>query len=359
MRHYSSLADRTNTHLPLHHAEGHELCFKAHDIMLQMLISGQEARIFHKAFTFRDAADRHAFEAADDVFVWLEETRRVDERADLLATIVFPKVLSDMLHCVYEALECSRKAKLAIAYMLLRKPLQESLFLLESVVADRMGFAEKMVIDPVQLHSQGAGGVDVHAKRIQAVLDKIGNRDGFDARYLAQLRYDKKAADGFDGICNQAMHLFTNHEAIRTEKLNINFIFSEWDAIATQWSFLYSRLPYVLVYTYHVVEHVCGSIARTTPAYLDDMDRRIAGLVVLWGDTLKAPYDEARLSRFIESTREWLQAHCKKAGYREPNAADLARMGDTGAYPGETDASVAARCGHFEEFARANKERSA
>jgi hypothetical protein len=95
----------------------------------------------------------------------------------------------------------------------------------------------------VKLWSQGVGGQEAHTRNIQKVLDTIGENGRFDAAYLAQLRYDKGATDGFDGICNKAMHLFTHHEAIRTEPMNINFIFSNWDSRRTQWSFIYSRLP--------------------------------------------------------------------------------------------------------------------
>jgi hypothetical protein len=49
-----------------------------------------------------------------------------------------------MLHCFYKALETSGKGKLAVSLMLIRKPLQESLFVLESIVADRTNFAYKL-----------------------------------------------------------------------------------------------------------------------------------------------------------------------------------------------------------------------
>ena len=87
-----------------------------------------------------------------------------------------------------------------------------------------------------------------HANRIRKVLATLRDHRGYDAEYLAQLRYDKNAQDGFDGVCNKALHLFTGHDAIRTEPLNINFIFSDLDSMVTQWSYLYSRLPYLLSY---------------------------------------------------------------------------------------------------------------
>jgi hypothetical protein len=322
--------------------------------MTQLLVSGLRASAFTTAFEFRDAADHLAFEEADNVFDWLEQTRRTDERVTVLVATVFPKVLSDMLHCFYEALEISRKGKLTLSFMLVRKPLQESLFLLESILADRQDFADKLNADPVKLWSQGAGGLDVHTKRIQKVLNLLGESHRFDAQYLAQLRYDKAAQDGFDGICNKAMHLFTNHPSIRTEPLNINFIFSPSDSLRSQWSYLYSRLPYLLVYVHRIVEHVCASIAPTHAAYLWDMDRRISALVLLWWDTVEPLYAEPCLETFVLKTKDWLFQHCREAGYRAPRRRDLAKMANTGAYPGEPQAQMAERNRQFTVAAMAS-----
>ncbi len=303
MSRYSSLDGRIRTLLPDKYWPGHELCFTVHDIMTQLLGSGQQASAFQVEFELHDEADSAAFKA--DVFEWLEKRWGIEERAAVLVTTVFPAVLSDMLHCFYEALETSRKGKLTISFMLLRKPLQESLFVLETVIADRASFAKKLSYDPLKLWSQAAGGHDVHTRNIQKVLEVLDETERFDAKYLAQLRYDKNARDGFDGVCNKAMHLFTSHKAILTEPLNINFIFTGWDAMLTQWSYIYSRLPYLLVYMHRIVEHVCAGIAPTNPAYLDDMERRISALVLLWWETVEAPYTEPHLEKFVVKTRSW------------------------------------------------------
>jgi hypothetical protein len=62
------------------------------------------------------------------------------ERANILKAVVLPAVLSDLLHFIYEALQCSRKGKLNVTYALIRRPIQESLYLLESIVLDAAGF---------------------------------------------------------------------------------------------------------------------------------------------------------------------------------------------------------------------------
>ncbi|MHB8267492.1 hypothetical protein [Bradyrhizobium sp.] len=355
MSRFSSLDGRKGTHLPEEYWAAHDLCFTVHDIMTQLLVSGQRARAFFVSFDLPDETAKKEFESASDIFEWLEKHRTPEERAAVLVTTMFPAVLSDMLHCFYEALETSRKAKLGISFMLLRKPLQESLYVLEAVIADRAGFAQKLTEDPIKLWSQGIGGREAHARNIQKVLDAVGENDRFDAAYLAQLRYDKSAADGFDGICNMAMHLFTEHKSIKTERLNINFIFSKWDSKLTQWSYIYSRLPYLLVYMHSIVEHVCQGIAPTSPAYLDDMKRRISAQALLWWETVEDPYIEPHLETFAERTRDWLYRHCDAAGFSQPTTeADLVRMGADGAFPGETRASVAKRLDQFMRDASAS-----
>ncbi|MGI4747185.1 MAG: hypothetical protein ACRYFY_14265 [Janthinobacterium lividum] len=196
------LEGRTNTRFPDLYGTAHQLCFFLHDSMTNLLITGRESKAFYTTFKFQDEAEKRQFLEASDIFAWLDETRRHEDRISLLMALVFPAVLGDMVNCIYETLETSRKGKLTISYMLLRKPLQESLFVLENIAADPDGFADSMNTDPTRLHSQGSGRIAIHQERITAVLAKIDPLGMFEAAYLTKLRYDKAATDGFDGICN-------------------------------------------------------------------------------------------------------------------------------------------------------------
>lgn len=334
--------------LPKEFFVAHDLCFTVHDIMTQFLVSGEQSGVFTARVHFADKSEAASFGEAEDIFDWLETTKRLDDRARVLKALVLPAVLSDMLHCLYEALECSRKGKLNVSYALIRKPLQESLFVLESIVLDEAGFAEKLATNPLMLRPHTAGGVEGHARRIQQVLDITGTTDFFDARYLAQLRYEK-VEDGFDGICNKAIHLFTEHKAIRTELLNINFVFSGLEAKVSQWSYLYGRLPYVLVYAWRVIEQVGTSLCLTHPAYDQDMSRRVAAFVTL--GARHCTHITPELQKFHDAYRSWLLDHCKQMGAARPLKRDVERMALTGALPGEAPAIVAARHAAFEAMA--------
>ncbi len=336
---------RTNRggHLPEVHDLAHDLCFVVHDMLAQLLKSGEDGGFFRTTIAFEGEEDRVAFEQSEDIFDWLEKTQRLNDRTSILTTTVFPAILSDMLHCIYEALESSRKAKLNVTYMLLRKPIQENLFLLETIVINPNDFAAKLAVDPLKLRGKNVGGLDAHTRRIQRVLEELGEEGRFSAEYIAQLRYNKNEEDGFDGICNHAIHLFTEHKAIRTTPLNINFIFSGWEEKCTQWAYLYSRLPYLLIYALCVIEHLCERIAPTHPTYLNDMQRRIAALTLLWREQLEPAYIAKPIDKLVSHNRDWLIAHCLEAGYPAPSKSDLMKMAFSGAFPREAKIKVQLR----------------
>ncbi len=177
----------------------HRLCFLNHDVLVELLRAGEESGIFSQQFKFKDEKERKLFEEASDVFAWLETTHRVSEKVEFLKRVVFPALLSDFLHFMYEALECSRLGKLSVAYSLLRKPIQESLFLFEVIASEPERFATHLAENPLRLRARHAGGLEVHSKRISCVLSKIGCHDYFDSDYLSQLRY-AKVDDGFDAV---------------------------------------------------------------------------------------------------------------------------------------------------------------
>ncbi|MDQ0039106.1 hypothetical protein J2W30_006899 [Variovorax boronicumulans] len=343
-----------HVHLPAEFHQPHELCFVLHDIMAKSLVAGEEGDFFRTSIEVPPEVEELFTEDVGAMFRWLEAEGRFDDRAAIVLTTVFPAVLSDMLHCIYEGLQSSRKAKLNITYMLLRKPLQESLFLLESIVLSRVDFTAKLATQPLTLRAANAGGHQAHTKRIQRVLEALDETHRFDASYLAQLRY-VKCDDGFDGVCNHAMHLFTEHKDIATGPMNINFVFSGWEQKLSQWAFLYSRLPYVLAYMLRVVEHLTKDFAQTDPSYLDLVDRQVAAQSVLAWALIDPHYENELLQAHVDANYQWLVEHCVATCAREPSLEDLARIARNGALPGESWLAVKWRHWRFDWRARLNR----
>lgn len=325
------LNSRGNTKLPGYLQAAHDLCFMNHDVLVELLRRGEEGGSFEQTIAVRGEDEVRSLEAASDVFAWLDARRSADEQAQLIRRTVFPAVLSDFLHFVYETLETSRKGKLTVSYALIRKPLQDALFVFETMAVDLNDFVGRLRANPEALDSKKAGGTDAHAERIDRVLRLLGEGDRFDAGYLARLRYDKSSGDGFEHYVNKALHLFTGHPALRTEPLNINFVFSDWDANLTQWYYLYSRLPYLLFYARRLIEHLFATFeTRTDPRYLADVERRIEAATLLWAPNVDEQFRTAEITRFVDRSRERLFAELSGLGVRAPTVKDLVRIRDSG-----------------------------
>lgn len=345
---------KNNILLPKEFTESHEFAFMIHDILLQLLVSGEEGGFFLTEIKLNDTEPKN-FADAEEIINWLISKGRFEDRARILVCAVLPAVLSDALHCIYEALQSSQKGKLGISYILIRKVIQESLYVIESIATDVLDFSENLSCNSLSLRPKNAGGLEGHIKRVHRVLGIIKKKSCFDAKYIAQLRYDKKSTDSFDGICNQAMHLFTEHKAIKTDNMNINFIFSGWDEKLTQWAFFYSRLPYILSYMHCTIEHIMSGIALTSPEYLGDIDRRLAAKMVFWWESIHIDYRSKELRKLNNNRTQWLMKQCKNKDARLPNLRDLRRMIKSGAFPGESVFTTVRRNFEYNSHALANR----
>lgn len=331
-----------NTRIPDEFHEAFEMCFVAHDVMLTLVQSGISQNVFTVNLSLSED-ERRLLEQSEDLFDWLKNSGRAKEEASVVACMVFPAVMLDALSCLFESLEAARKGKMAIAYMLLRKPLQEGLYLLESLVIDQDQFASDLAEDPLKLRPHVVGGVHGHEARIKKVLHKAAGVLSFDAGYLARLRYDKSCPDSFDGVCNKAMHLITENKYIKTEAYNVNFIFSDYGSVYSQWSYFFSRLPHVLMYLVSVSEYLASRFALTFPEYTADMMRRLVASLALCSARIGSDYKAEPLDSLVSSAVEWLESHCLSNGHKTPEVKHLARMARCGAFPDETAADLQAR----------------
>ncbi|ENW96687.1 hypothetical protein [Acinetobacter sp. NIPH 298] len=258
----------------------HKLCFFIHDIMVDFLETGEKNNIFLSKIELSNLEKNELLDYDGSILNWLKNKNKQSDYESVIKKTIIQAILSDMLHCIYESLKAMEKGKVSIAYMLIRKPIQENLYLLEEMIL-KDNFIDIFESNPLKLRHKNGGDVNGHDLRIKKILEDLNFDQILDSHYLAALRYDKKSEDSFDGVCNQAMHLFTEHQAIKTENLNINFIFGTNESKETLYQFMYSRLPYLMYYIYLVFEKIANNIANTSPVYLLDVQNRISALYLL------------------------------------------------------------------------------
>ena len=258
-----------------------KLCLFIHDIMVDFLETGENNKIFLSEIELSDLEKKELLEYDGSILNWLKHKDKQSDYELVIKKTIIQALLSDMLHCIFESLKAMENGKISIAYMLIRKPIQENLYLFEEMILLKDSFIDVFEINPLKLRHKNGGDVKGHSLRIRKILENLGFDQILDPHYLATLRYDKKSKDSFDGVCNQAMHLFTEHQAIKTENLNINFIFGTNESKETLYQFMYSRLPYLMYYIYIVFEKIASNISNTSFEYLLDIQHRISALYLL------------------------------------------------------------------------------
>lgn len=133
-------------------------------------------------------------------------------------------LLADFLAFTHTSFTAFEKRLFAPGYANLRKPLQENLLLLMWICGDDEDFFQRFLNDPSkdfkQMESDPKFRRDIYQK-----ASAVGASSHFDFELVEQMVYDKTFSNGLAGSMVKAIHLFTGHQAIRTEDMNFNWIF--------------------------------------------------------------------------------------------------------------------------------------
>jgi hypothetical protein len=251
--------------LPEQYSFAHDFCLYLHDYLANFIVYGEDVEAFQVEFDLESEEDAAELSGLEGIWVgeWLAEKGYTDILGELLLKTLFPALLADFCQFIYEALNCSQRARLTVAYVLLRKPLKENLTYLEWLLADPEGLLTTLYNEPA---SELALHKLVPRKRaLNVIKDAVGRTvysDVYDADFIYNLRFNKAAHYSFDQLWHKAVHLVTTHRLLETEPQNLNFIFSGDEARLSQWHHLYSFLPLLLFYAVDVCESLITMILR-------------------------------------------------------------------------------------------------
>lgn len=168
----------------------------------------------------------------------------------LINQIVY-RLIGDICYFVLEALEASRKKRLTVTFALLRKPFVSNLKILLRLFLTndflvKFNNEKKFEADRISEH---------HLKEILKLSEEVIFSKALKADDVYDFIFNPKEQNSLINISNQALHpSTTRNEKTMTGLQNLNFIFSIDDDIESQWEFLYSRLPFFLLYTLEILE---------------------------------------------------------------------------------------------------------
>jgi hypothetical protein len=248
--------------LPEEFQRSHDLALELYGRLQHFVVAGEEQDVFFCECPLRDPSHAEAIESLDgeELWQWFEDNGYQDVNEEFTVRHTVVAVLADLLSFIYEGLQASEKGKLAVAYSLFRKPIRDNLFILEWILADRPGYLASFRVGPKE--------IDVSAMTKERRVEIIGKAQDATSlgrwippEFLHELRFDKAASHGFDGVCNQAIHIVTTVKHYVTETGNLNFVFSGDEERQAQWAHLYYALPIVLYHAVHVVESLVETFA--------------------------------------------------------------------------------------------------
>lgn len=290
--------------LPEKYRFSHEFCFFLHDQLVEALKSGEKADIFAHEKTMKpnEIKEIEGLES-EELLSWLETNGHEDLVLSLYYKQICAALISDMLHFIYEALQCSKKGKLTVTYALLRKPFKENLFYLEWLLGDPKGLLSRFQLGSIKkLSINSALNEDERIEVISNALKETSSGDWLSAEFIYALRFDKKYEDSLEPLFQKANHLVTTFRFLETEGQNFNFVFSDNDSWESQWEHLYNFLPILLFHTVEVVESLLAKFAKRAEGFDLTTLRTLIGFA-FWQKTCDLDFDYEVM---LEEVREHL-----------------------------------------------------
>jgi len=305
----------------------HKYCTNILQLLTNLLRAAEDANLFSVNINLASADDGDKLAANGqkdliDNMLTMGYTKEVD---DLLFRAPIPALLADMIEFIHESLDCSRRAWLIPSYALLRKPLKESLFYFESMLADKPAFLNAFRSDKwYHFSAAGAQSFSNHREkmskeeRIELISKAMGKTQAgnwVDAEFIADIRYDRKLSFCLAEEFDIANHLVTSYRGIRTSSENFNFIFSGAKERYSQWRHLYNTLPILMFHMYQVVFSLIESIGsgiQESNIFLPDILLK-SGLY-LWYFNTEYWAEWGNPFSSILSKDEFENALCKKCG---------------------------------------------
>lgn len=249
--------------LPKKYEFVHEYSFFLHDILVSIIKEGENKKIFEVKHKFKDEREAKNWNPnklqGEEFWFWLRANGYTNILRELSQKQVFIATLSDFCHYIYTSLECSKKAKISVAYELIRKPFKENLLFLEWLLADPEEFSDNFNEGNVADIAVSKISKDKKVKIISNALQNSKYSSWVDAHFIYDLRYSKKAEYGFEKLWNKATHLVTSFDEFKTENENLNFVFSDDIAKESLWEHYYKLVPFLL---FHTVQIVFGYVEK-------------------------------------------------------------------------------------------------
>lgn len=171
-------------------------------------------------------------------------------------------LMADFLAFTHTSFIAFEKREFAPGYANLRKPLQENLLLLTWIYGDDEDFFMRFLNDPPRDFKQMESDIKLRNEIFHKATSS-GLKPFFEYDFVEKMIYDKSFVKGLAGPMTKAIHLFTNHKAIRTEDMNFNFIFKSYQD-EDVYEVGYYGIASVYLHVYPIIFAICTRLIEPT-----------------------------------------------------------------------------------------------
>jgi len=253
--------------IPETYRDQHSFCFWLHDMMVDVMRQAEAARIANVTIQFKDEGEAAEFQRASDPITFCLENDRHDTAKRIVVNQTIIPLYADILHFVHGALVALERRKYAVAFALFRKPFKYSLIFAAWMLADEEDFFNHLrsgSADPFENTTMSA------ERRLDVLKRAVAKFEGdhfMDGQVIYDIAFERKNPHGLAGYFDMAAHLVTTYASIKTEALNLNFIFknpSETDL----YDGLYYLVAYLLVFLLLAELALIGQLAEIPSSYI-------------------------------------------------------------------------------------------
>lgn len=239
--------------LPSYYHFSHNLSVRLYDDLVWILKDQKTQKKITVKVNLKET-DTKFDESSENALDWLISNGYHTEADEIVSKHLIFAIISDICHYIYQALDSSKNIKLTVAFTLLRKPFLENLLIIEQLLSDESDFLRRFETDTKNFDP---GNISIEKKKelIEKSVNKVRTNFLLSPDIIHDIRWDKNNPDSIYASANLATHLVTTrNSSYRTEKQNLNFIFSGYDEWDSQLNYFYHFVPHLLYYMTEITD---------------------------------------------------------------------------------------------------------
>jgi hypothetical protein len=301
--------------LPDQYYFSHQYSAWLNEYLVNLLVFGEQSNVYSVSLQPKNQEhDKQLLHLeGEELAAWLEKNGYTDEVEKMTVRTVYQALLADLCQFVAEALSCSARGRLTVAFALLRKPFRDNLFYLEWLLDDPQHFIKTFRDkNPSEFSLDKMLREDKVREIVRRATKKTMKRDSVVSDVIYDIRYNKLVDYSFDPMWNKALHLITTAKTHSTEHRNLNLVFSNDEDRDYQWRHIYAFLPLLLDYAVDVAETLMYMMSgKERPNFYVDYFHRELGFAVWSREVIEWQDDPLVVSEFPNDLDD-LHVECPK-----------------------------------------------